>query len=351
MSPSQSSHLAFSVLLLFVASVARAQQPAVSSAATAPAVSPSTAGARAEDTSEPPSASTPTQGPAAATSPRRGADTQYRAAQQYFDRGVAFFEAENFEAALTEFERAYDRLQGHPKRFFVLDNIGQCHERLFRYDRALEYYHRYLAEGGPSAEDRETVEGVIRTLEGLLATVVIRSNVPAEVWLGDRQMGEAPGRVLIPGGRHVIELRARGYESAKKEISIAARETQEHSFGLQELREGISPLYFYGGAVLTAGAIVGGAYFGMKARSEHDEGIRRRDEIGAIANTTEDEDRVKRYAVTADVCFASGIVLGVGTTLLYFMTGWGSREQDPAATPVDAAVGPDSLALSLRGVF
>src|SRR5262245_41791367 len=52
-------------------------------------------------------------------------DPQYAEAKKYFERGVQFFDAENYDAALTEFERAYARLKGHPKRFFVLDNIGQ----------------------------------------------------------------------------------------------------------------------------------------------------------------------------------------------------------------------------------
>ena len=339
-------------LAVSIAAVAHAQTPSDEANPTAPP--PAVAeteqpGARAVAPSAGESASAPQ-----ASAQAEAADAaQYAVAKQYFERGVQFFEAENYEAALTEFERAYQHMEGHKKRFFVLDNIGQCHERLFRYDRAMEYYHRYLKEGGPGAEDRATVEGIIKTLEGLLATVIIKSNVPAEVWVGNRQMGEAPGEVLIPGGRHVIELRARGYESAKKEISIAAREKQSHEFRLDEFYEGISPIYFYSGAVLTAGAIAGGTYFGLKARSEHDAGIRRSQEIDPIANTSEDEERVKRLAVTADIFFASAVVLGVGTTLLYFMTGWDDHEESPMpkAAKLTPFASPQALGLSLEGAF
>ena len=282
-------------------------------------------------------------------------DAQYEAAKKYFDRGVKFFEAENYDAALTEFERAYERLLGHPKRFFVLDNIGQCHERQFRYDKALEYYRRYLKEGGDAAEDRAVVLATIRTLEGLLATLTIQSNVAAEVWVDDRFMGNAPGDVLVPGGLHVIELRAAGYEAAKKEVNIAARERQTHQFTLDELSqyEGLHPAYFYSGVALTAVSLGAGSYFGLKALSEDQAGHDREDEQGEFANTPEDEERVKRLALTADICFASASVFAVGTTLLYFMTDWGgsTEERPPEATRVEGYVGPDTLGVSMRGSF
>ncbi len=283
------------------------------------------------------------------------ADPQYAEAKKYFERGVQFFEAENYDAALTEFERAYKHMQGHPKRFFVLDNIGQCHERQFRYDRALEYYRRYLKEGGEAAEDRALVEATIRTLEGLLATLTIQSNVSAEVWVDDRLMGNAPGDVLVPGGLHVVELRAVGYEASKKELNIAARERQTHAFTLNELSqyEGLSPVYFYGGVALSAASLAAGSYFGLKALSEDQAARDREEEDGQFANSQEDADRVKELALTADICFASAAVFGVGTTLLYFMTDWGDApdERAPGDTQVEGRVGPDSLGVSIRGSF
>lgn len=293
--------------------------------------------------------------PAPAPADEAADDPQYTEAKKYFERGVQFFGAENYDAALTEFERAYTHMQGHPKRFFVLDNIGQCHERQFRYDRALEYYRRYLKEGGEAAEDRAVVEATIRTLEGLLATLTIRSNVSAEVWVDDRLMGNAPGEVLVPGGLHVVELRAVGYEASKKEVNIAARERQTHAFTLNELSqyEGLSPVYFYSGVALSAVSLAAGGYFGMKALSEDQAAQDREEEDGPFANSQEDADRVKQLALTADICFASAAVFGVGTTLLYFMTDWGDAadERPPEATQVEGRVGPDSLGVSIRGSF
>lgn len=313
---------------------------------------PDAAAPPSDNTSVPPEPSEPTP---AAPAEAKTDDAQFAEAKKYFERGVQFFEAENYDGALAEFERAYTHMQGHPKRFFVLDNIGQCHERQFRYDRALEYYRRYLKEGGEAAEDRAVVLATIRTLEGLLATLTIQSNVPAEVWVDDRFMGNAPGDVLVPGGLHVVELRAVGYEAAKKEINIAARERQTHAFTLNELSqyEGLSPVYFYGGVVLSAASLAAGSYFGLKALSEDQAAHDRIEEDGEFAVSSEDQDRVKQLALTADICFASAAVFGVGTTLLYFMTDWGDStdERPPEATQVEGRIGSDSLGISVRGSF
>ena len=313
-------------------------------------------GSNAYAQAEPPASPTETTpAPNTAATDDAESDPQYAEAKKYFERGVQFFDAENYDAALTEFERAYAHLKGHPKRFFVLDNIGQCHERQFRYDRALEYYRRYLKEGGQAADDRAVVQATIRTLEGLLATLTIQSNVSVEVWVDDRLMGNAPGDVLVPGGLHVVELRAVGYEASKKEVSIAARERQTHAFTLNELSqyEGLHPAYFYSGAAVTAVSLAAGSYFGLKALSEDQAGHDREDEQGEFANTPEDEEHVKQLALTADICFMGAAAFGIGTTLLYFMTDWGGamEETPPETTRVEGSLGRDAVGVSVRGSF
>ncbi len=262
-------------------------------------------------------------------------DPRYQKAKVNFERGVTLFEAGNYNAALVEFQTAYDSLEGHPKRFFVLDNIGQCHERLFRYDLALSFYRRYLEEGGPDAEDRAAVEATMRALEGLLATLKIESNVAAEVWVDDRRMGTAPGTVLIPGGRHVVELRAAGHEPSKREVSVAARETEPLRFSLEHIEEyeGLSPIYFWSGAAATGVAAIGGTYFGIKAKSRHDELADRESSCGSICVLPEDKDEVSDLAVTADVFFLSAAVLGVGTGIVCFMTDFSGKTPKEERTP------------------
>ena len=182
---------------------------------------------------------------------------RYECARHAAQQGIDLFNVGDYEGALFEFERAYSLWAGHPKRFWMLDNIGRCHEQLLRYDRALDYYRRYLREGGAAAKDRAAVEATIATLERLLGTLAVRSNVSVEVWVDDRQVGVGPGDVRVPFGRHAVELRAAGFETAKLEVIVGARQTTTVERTLQPLTTawGLEPWYFYGGAALTVGAL------------------------------------------------------------------------------------------------
>src|SRR5262245_49727578 len=88
-------------------------------------------------------------------------------AREHIQRGTELLEDENYDAALSEFERAYQLVGEHPARYLILFNIARAHEHRFRYDLALRYYHRYLDEGAEHAERRDDVEAAIHRLEGL----------------------------------------------------------------------------------------------------------------------------------------------------------------------------------------
>ena len=249
------------------------------------------------------------------------------------------FDADNYTAALAEFEKAYEMLEGHPKRFFVLHSIGMCHERLFRYDLAMRYYRRYLIEGGANAPDRDEVEKTVHDLERLLGTLHLQTNVAAEVWIGDRLMGEAPGDVLVPGGQRAMELRAPGYESVKREIVITAGEEQSLQIELSKLEEheGLSPAYFWTGAALTVAVAGAGTVFGLMAQSKQSEGEDLTASEGNVATAKARalEDDAGDLALKADILFGSAALLAVGTGILYFMTDWdgGRDDRDEEGTP------------------
>jgi len=337
------------------------QMPEAPVGAAAPATAPAGSAAESEGASpEVPAPAATAEPEAEKPSPAQGDDAVWAVAKRYLRQGEALFEAGNFEAALTEFEKAYEHMEGHPKRFYVLDNIGMCHERLFRYDLALQYFQRFLDEGGADAPDRAAVEASIRALKGLLATLTVSANVKAEVWVDDRLMGEAPGDVLLPGGRHVIELRAPGHEPVQREIHITARETQTQSFTLDPIEEyeGLSPVFFWTGAALTVGTAAVGGFFGLRALSQDSDGEERRDSLGAMGNTPEDEDEVKRSALTADILYGAAALFAVGTTLVYFMTDWDDppgSERGPESSQARTAWVPladqHTLGLGLRGSF
>lgn len=278
-------------------------------------------------------------------------------ARELLARGNLLLEQGNFDAALTEFQQAYDVVGDHPVRYVILFNIGKAHERMFRYDLALEYYHRYLNEGGPQAEDRASVEATIQTLEGLLATLVISVNVgQAEVWVDDRQVGTAPGRIRIPGGRHVVELRATGYTSAQQEVQVPARTEQPMNFVLEELAEeyrGLTPIVFWSTAGAGVAAFAIGGVFGILAvakRGDVDDQLA--DPVAMFDGGRLEEQRasIQDLALIADIFFIGGAVLGVGALVLAFLTDWGGApEEQPVVVAPTAS--SDEFGLSIAGAF
>lgn len=259
-------------------------------------------------------------------------------ARERLERGEELFAHGDYDGALAEYESAYQIIGEHPTRYMMLYNIARAHERRFRYDLALQYYRRYLDEGGERAPRREAVLGTLETLEGLLSTIHVRVNVEeAEVWREDRQVGVAPGDVLVPGGRHALEVRAAGYETARREVQIAARAEETLFVELRPLAEeyrGFDPAIFFGvvagaGASLVAGAVVGlyavvrrGELLEMSERMRED----RRDEMRAIT-------------ITADVLMfgVTGLLLGAALVIA-FLTDWRSEESSRAIR-----VGPGAL--------
>ncbi len=278
-------------------------------------------------------------------------------ARGHFRQGIAFAESGNCGAAIAEFEAAYKLVM----RASALYNIAQCDERLFRYDLAIANYERYLKEAAPDAPDRSAVNAALSTLRNLLGTVHVYSNVKAEVWMDDRLVGEAPGDVYIPAGGHSLELRAKGFIPKRTEVKLVGREKVTVEVELERAQTtvqvtettGLSPAVFWVGAaatVITAGIGIG---FAFEVGSLHDHA-----ETLAPVDPERKQARadIEDAELTADIFFGSALVLGIGTTLIGFLTEWEERESVvPTSTAgsiaIAPAIGDRSVALQMRGAF
>lgn len=276
-------------------------------------------------------------------------------ARQRHASGRSLIEASppDYNAALAEFRRAYELMEGHPRRYLELSNIGRCYQGLGQYDRAMEFYERYLREGGDQADDRAQVEASIRALRDILGTLVIETNVPeAEVWVDSRQVGTAPGRVHVPGGRHVVELRARGHAPSRQEVELASQQTVPMTFSLEVLgRAGLRPTFFWITAGVAAAAAATGGVFGvlaLSARSDVDARLASTNDATRFSVSGDDAQHIRTLSLTADVLFASGAALAIGATVLAFLTDWHGASREGAPRPTARLV--PSLAPSAAGV-
>ncbi|MFK7992265.1 MAG: tol-pal system YbgF family protein [Sandaracinaceae bacterium] len=338
--------------------------------------------AHAQDTDDPPrpadaSASDPAD-EAESTSPAADAEdaeltpsepdpeAAQEEARTRFQQGVALARAGNCRGALAELAASYE-LFPRPNTLF---NIAQCQEELHRYDLAVSAYERYLEAAPEDDPERATVTATMRALRNLLGTIRLSSNTVAEVWLDDRVVGESPGDVLVPGGAHVLELRATGFLPERREVQVAARRTVEVEVTLAEetvieqhttveqttierttieqtiQRPPLPSGVFWGGVALSVVTAGVGGYFGFSAltlsSAERDRDLR----------LPPDTAGIEEAAILADVFYATAFVFAVATVIVALFTDW-----DPPAAPEETEPGEAEQArlewtgASLEGAF
>lgn len=282
-------------------------------------------------------------------------EEQRAEARSALRRGNELFSRNNYEAALTEFLRVYQVAQSRPNAFIYLLNIARCYERMFRYDQAIQYFQRYLERAPADDADRASAQATITALEGLLATIEVQSNVAdAQVWVDDRQVADRAGVVRVPGGVHVVELRARGYAPSRQQVQLAARTTQTLSFRLERLnvRRGVHPAFFATVTAIGVGAGITGVAFGARA-------LVVRAEVDRLANSTamasavgqDHKDQIRTASLVADVMFSVTAAAAVGATLLAVATEWRRpAELEPSRRSSRVRVAP-WLDASSRGIL
>ena len=293
----------------------------------------------------------PTDSTPGHTSPAAPSDPKLEEAKQRFRQGIALAKQGNCEGALGEFEASL-ALAPRPSTLY---NIGQCNETLFRYARAVDAYKQYLATAAQDDPDRRAVEATIRSLKNLLGTVNVKSNTPGTIWIGNRKVGQSPGTVLVPGGRHALEVRSDGYLTARREIDVAGRKTITVSLTLTKAskkvfvtnveKRGLNPAVFWTGVTATVVAAGIGVGFGLHAQSSHNSA----ENIDPRLPRDDKADTIKRSARIADILFLTSGVLAIGTTVTYFLTKWDKPERKKAT--VAPSVSTNSVGIVVQGAL
>ncbi|MEM9070607.1 MAG: PEGA domain-containing protein [Myxococcota bacterium] len=270
-------------------------------------------------------------------------------ARERIARAESLYDAESYEPALAEFERSLSLLEGHEMRFFVLFNIGRCQEKLFRYSEAMASYRGFLEEGGADTEYAPQVTAKIDLLEGLLGTVRVQVDIRGyELWVDDRIIGTDVDEVLLPGGSHVVEVRAPGYVQAQQQVDVAARDESELSFEMVELAdefEGLHPGLFWTGVGVTVAALAGGIAFGIRALSQSNDVDGREPSVA----TSGEVDDINNAARNADIFFGVAALAATTTIIFGLFTNFGG--EDDANVRIQPAAGPGTAGVHVQGAF
>jgi hypothetical protein len=155
-------------------------------------------------------------------------------AKERFAKGVEFFNAGEYGAALAEFHWAYE-VSPH---YMVLYNIARCYARLNKHIEAKEYFEQYLEEGGKDIGKKrlKEVEEEMTALEKIIAYLDITTGdvKGATIKVGEKVVGHTPlaEPVAVEPGPVTVSVDADGYRSESKEIVVPAGKTLPVEFDL-----------------------------------------------------------------------------------------------------------------------
>ncbi len=143
-------------------------------------------------------------------------------ARSHFERGTDLYNEGRLDAALAEFQRAYEVSPAYP----VLYNVGRVHAELGHPVEASRAFAQYLSEGGDTiaAARRREVEALLATQLARVGRVRVESNVAGSVVSIDgADVATTPlaEPLEVGAGHHTVGLRAPGYESATLAVDLA----------------------------------------------------------------------------------------------------------------------------------
>jgi hypothetical protein len=284
-----------------------------------------------------------------------------KAAKEAFGEGRRLYEERRYVNAVAAFERAYV-LRPH---FLVQCSIARCYENLSDVVKAARHYRRCLDEGAAKAKMAERVQISLKAAEARITWLTVASpGKGGTIHVDGDAVGQAPGRVPINPGRHVVEVRREGARPASTPVSTLGGEKLEVTLIPVALeapapsgaptvvkrpapesepepaasgRRRLPQYWFWGAAgataVLTVVAIVLGVQT-LDARSDYEA-----DPTAAGYDAFVDK-RLATNLVWLTTALAAG-----ASTWLFFYTDFGWGKQDAAGSDTAA------LSLGLRGTF
>jgi tetratricopeptide (TPR) repeat protein len=165
--------------------------------------------------------------PADAPAPAKPTELQLEEGRRHFSQAVALYEERNYEAALLEFQAAYDTAPAAS----ILYNIGLTQKALYRYGEAIAALEGYLASAKEArikpARRREVVK-LIDGMKALLAPVIVNlTPVDAKFTVDGRAVVLPDNRTLqLAAGNHLLVASGENYEPQTRAIAVVAAQPQ-----------------------------------------------------------------------------------------------------------------------------
>jgi hypothetical protein len=273
-------------------------------------------------------------------------------ARQHFSQATKLYKDGDFDAALVQFERAYEVKPNYK----VLYNIGQTYFQLRQYVEARDAMQRYVKEGGAQVEGERlaAVTKDLADLEKRIANVTINVNAnDATVLVDGKKVGVTPlaGPVAVSEGQRTISVEAPNRGVLQRLIRVAGGEAQTlnltveaaqvvvvHTKGPDPKPVHLGPVFWttaISAIVLGGGAGVTG-YVALKAQHDNKD---QQNELGVTSKQLDDSDkRAKNFALTTDILAGAAIVCAGVATVIWISTPSSKSQVGLAVLPSSASL-------------
>ncbi len=263
-------------------------------------------------------------------------------ARELFRQGQAAYESGNYEEAARLWEEAYS-VEAVPALQY---NLAQAYGRLGRLSDELAALQLFVARAAPGNAQLDSARARLGTLQERLARtgIQIEGQHPGATVLVDGEVrGQMPiDTILRVGpGSHVLLVQADGYQDFRATVAVPEGETISVALVLEERTSGGGSLtvpialYATGGGLVIIGAVLGGVAL---ATSD-----------GARAGSA-DADRARGLALGADLAIGAGVATA-GVGLVIHLLGRRSADDDEPATEVAPVAGRGNYGLQLTHTF
>jgi hypothetical protein len=143
-----------------------------------------------------------------------------------FRRGVELYDEHDLDGAEVEFRHAY----GLAKNFRILYNLGQVARERHDYAAAVDFYYRYLRDGGlqiPTDRAQALEDELAKLRQRVGRLNIVYAGLEADVRIDDVKVGRTPlsAPLTVNLGRRHVSLKPRQGTPQVRIVDVAAGET------------------------------------------------------------------------------------------------------------------------------
>ena len=272
-------------------------------------------------------------------------------ARQRFAQATKLYKDGDFDAALIQFERAYELKPNYK----VLYNIGQTYFQLRQYVEARDAMARYVAEGGDQIDPQRlaVVRQDLMDLEQRIAQLILTVNVPNAVVLVDgKKVGTTPlpGPIPVSEGQRTLSVEAPNRGVLHRLVRVAGGDRQTLHLEFEErMTSGArgpeahpGPHLGAGFWATAAGAVALGAgagitgYLALHAQADNRD---QRKQVGVRRSELDDSDqRARVFALGTDVLAGAAILCAGVATIIWVSSPSRSAQVGLAVSPAAASL-------------